>query len=259
MAKNEVNMYEFGSYIAEIYDQSETYTDDVDLILKLIGDRSNLTILEPFCGTGRIAVPLSNAGHIITGFDSSPAMLERAEQKIGHESKLELVLKNAVDDEWGTGYDLVILGANCFYELAVPEEQEMMIRKAANCLKPKGYLFIDSNFMEGVLDEGWKQKGLRRKSLCGIAEDGSDVVTEMEIVDFDEKSKTTVFRRYITVTGKDGQMMTKEFIQQKHPVSNTELESWLEMYGLKVIEHFGDRSGKPFTKESNRTIFWVQK
>lgn len=159
MAVNEVNMYEFGYYIADIYDKSETYTDDVELIIKLIGDRNNLKILEPFCGTGRIAIPLSETGHQVTGFDSSGAMLQRAKEKAGSSNDLKLELKNAVDDEWGRGYDLVILGANCFYELAVQEEQELLIRRASDCLNSGGYLFIDSNFMDGTLEAGWKAVG----------------------------------------------------------------------------------------------------
>ncbi len=259
MAVNEVNMYEFGSYIADIYDQSETYADDVDLITKLIGNRKSLKILEPFCGTGRIAILLSDAGHHVTGFDNSPAMLRRAKEKYGNSEDLKLELKNVIDDEWGRGYDLVILGANCFYELAVPEEQELLIRKATQSLKSNGYLFIDSNFMEGALESDWKTIGQKRRSLCGIAEDGSEVITEMEIESFDEENKTTVFRRFITVYKPNGQVLKKQFRQQKHPVSNSELCNWIERHGFKVIEHFGDRLGAPFTEESNRSIYWLKK
>ena len=34
-----MNMYDVGRHIAEIYDQQERYTDDVELIRKLIGAR----------------------------------------------------------------------------------------------------------------------------------------------------------------------------------------------------------------------------
>jgi hypothetical protein len=57
-------MYDVEPHVAGIYDQSETYTDDVKLIRCLIGERGPWRILEPFCGTGRILIPLAaDAAH----------------------------------------------------------------------------------------------------------------------------------------------------------------------------------------------------
>lgn len=54
-------MYDITPHIAEIYDQTVNQYDDVQLIQKLIGDSSQLRILEAFCGTGRILIPLAIA------------------------------------------------------------------------------------------------------------------------------------------------------------------------------------------------------
>jgi SAM-dependent methyltransferase len=56
--------------LAELYDRHETYTNDVELIRRLIGGRGPLNILECFCGTGRIALPLAQDGHRVTGIDA---------------------------------------------------------------------------------------------------------------------------------------------------------------------------------------------
>ena len=50
---------------------------DLDLYLAL-ADRTGGPILELAVGTGRLAVPLAEAGHEVTGVDLDPAMLERA-------------------------------------------------------------------------------------------------------------------------------------------------------------------------------------
>ena len=55
-------MYDVEPHIAEIYDQSETYTDDVELVRNLVDRQGFLRILEPFCGTGRILIPLALDG-----------------------------------------------------------------------------------------------------------------------------------------------------------------------------------------------------
>ena len=60
--------------LAELYDLSETYTDDIRLLRSLIGDTGPLKILECFSGTGRILIPLVQDGHAVTGIEISEAM-----------------------------------------------------------------------------------------------------------------------------------------------------------------------------------------
>jgi SAM-dependent methyltransferase len=154
MFRNTTNMYDIEAPITEIYDQKENNTDDVELIRKLIGDQDSLNILEPFCGTWRILIPLALDGHSIVGIDSARGMLERARYKIKQLSEavrrnITLTEADVVGEGWPTDFDLVILGGNCFYELATPEEQERCIIKAANSLKPGGHVYIDNDHMEG--------------------------------------------------------------------------------------------------------------
>ena len=78
MSINRTNTYSLDAHVAEIYDGVETQTDDVKLIRRLIAGRGRLRILEPFCGTGRILIPLASDGHEIVGFDQSAPMLDRA-------------------------------------------------------------------------------------------------------------------------------------------------------------------------------------
>ena len=87
-------MYDIVPYIAEIYDELENYTDDVELIRSLIQNRGPLKILEPFCGTRRILIPLAQNGHTLTGMDVSPGMLGRARNKL---ATLDREVQNRVD------------------------------------------------------------------------------------------------------------------------------------------------------------------
>lgn len=75
-------MYDVTPPIAEIYDQVETNTDDVELIQHLMEGLGPLHILKPFCETGRILIPLTLAGHTLVGLDKATGMLSRAKTKI---------------------------------------------------------------------------------------------------------------------------------------------------------------------------------
>src|SRR3954451_18891542 len=62
---------------------------DVDLYLAL-ASRAGGPIVELAVGSGRIAVPLAEAGHEVVGIDLDPAMLDRARRR-SRTARLELV------------------------------------------------------------------------------------------------------------------------------------------------------------------------
>jgi hypothetical protein len=51
----------------------------------------------------------------------------------------------------------------------------------------------------------------------------------------------------------------KEYIQQKHPVSAVEVQTWLEAHGFAIEQLYGDRAGNPYTEISQRAIFWARR
>ena len=66
-------------WYADVYEQFENQTNDVDFLLKVLSENTNTpqNILEVACGGGRICVPLAQAGHTVTGFDKDEHMLLR--------------------------------------------------------------------------------------------------------------------------------------------------------------------------------------
>jgi SAM-dependent methyltransferase len=255
-------MYDVTPHVAEIYDQSETYTDDVELIQNLIQGSGGLRILEPFCGTGRILIPLALAGHTMIGLDNATGMLLRASQKIQNldkdiQGEISLIKADVVDAIWPKNFDLVILGGNCFYELSGPDEQEKCIMNAASALKPGGYLYVDNNHMEGELDPSWQIPGMRAGFPTGVCSDGTSVESWTETIWFDIPNRLAKFRRLTKVNFPDGSSIEQEYFQQKHPVSTAEVQSWLETHGFLIEQLYGDRNGIPYSNESSRAIFWA--
>jgi SAM-dependent methyltransferase len=264
MSINLKNIYDLDNHIAEIYDQQETNTDDVDLIRRFIHKHGLIRILEPFCGTGRILIPLAIDGHNLLGLDQSKGMLRQAQNKISQlpteiQTRIKFIEADVTTGEWPGGFDLVILGGNCFYELAMPEEQEACIVKAASALNTGGYIFLDNNHMEGELDESWQDLGIVKKSLSGLCTDGTKVECTMETIWYDVSKRLARFRRRAIIQYPKGQTMASASIQQKHPVSAAEVQRWLEIHGFKIEHKSGDRKGSPFTSSSSRAIFWARK
>ena len=57
------------------------YSRDLPLYLALASNVKS-PILEIGCGSGRVLVPLLQAGHLVTGVDISEEMLQLAEEKL---------------------------------------------------------------------------------------------------------------------------------------------------------------------------------
>ncbi len=91
--------------LARLYDLDlQDDPGDLDLWTALAAEAGG-PILELMAGSGRIAVPLAEEGHVVTAVDLDPSMLARARRRAeaaGVEDRLELVLADVVGLALGT-------------------------------------------------------------------------------------------------------------------------------------------------------------
>src|SRR5690554_5300428 len=107
--------------IAEYYDPEYAANDmlqrDVPFLLEHLPARSQ-RILEIAVGTGRVAIPLAQAGHRVVGIDYAREMLEIARRKrdaVGlRERELELIEANVLDFDLGRKFDVACILFNTF-------------------------------------------------------------------------------------------------------------------------------------------------
>lgn len=255
--------YDVDRYVVEIYDKTETQTEDVALIRQLLSGRGRLRILELFCGNGRILIPLAEDGHLLVGLDKSVPMLASAREKIKRfpmdvQERITLTHADVTKDCWPEHFDVVILGGNCFYELATSEAQEGCIRSAAASLKQGGYLYLDNDHMEGDLAEDWRRFGVNESRFpTGMCSDGTQVKGTTETIWFDTPGRLVRFHRTVEITTPDGKITKKEWVEQKHPPSTVEMRMWLHKYGFVTENLWGDRRQGSYTDRSGRAIFWA--
>lgn len=98
-------------------------------------------VLEVGCGTGRLMVPLVEAGIKTTGIDTSSAMLSLARRKVGDQAQL-------IEGDMRTvtlpdHYALVIISINTFMHLLTTADQLAALANLARHLAPGGRLIID--------------------------------------------------------------------------------------------------------------------
>jgi SAM-dependent methyltransferase len=248
--------------LAELYDRFEAFEDDLSLLRSLIGSRQRLSILECFSGTGRILIPLAKDGHAVTGIELAWAMHQRAARKLkllptDVRSRARLEVRDALDGGWGSGYDLVILGANALYELPSASTQEQCIRLAAAALRLNGHVFVDNDDYKGDWERG--PFGQQRIIFEGTGSDGTFGRFTLRHLRFDKEAQVLEVQRSWYKRDPSGTEEEQKYVGRKHPVRAQEVRDWLRTHGFRVLEQFGNREGVAYTPSCDRAIFWAQK
>ncbi len=123
---------------------------DVDLYLALAA-RTGGPILEIASGSGRIAIPLAEAGYEVTAVDLDPAMLGRAGKAVeGADSavraRLTLVEADLVGLRLpgGARFRLAVMALNSILLLATRDRQLDALQTMARHLEPGGLAVVDA-------------------------------------------------------------------------------------------------------------------
>lgn len=98
--------------------------------------------LELAIGTGRLAIPLSEAGVDVTGIELSTAMLARLREK-ADETEIPVVAGDMTTAVAGEGFALVYLAFNTLANLLTQEDQVRCFRNAARHLTPGGCFAVE--------------------------------------------------------------------------------------------------------------------
>lgn len=247
-------------WFADLYDQEETYTMDVALLLDLLGLDPKY-VLEPCCGTGRILLPLAQTGHTVTGFDAQEAMLSRLSAKAEGVPRLSYRKMDAITGDWGYGFDAVVLAGNIIIniesDMNYKQAQETFIQKAAACLRPGGYLYLDFDLharplevftlkKERVIFQGTDGTGISGK--CVALEGGYDSDTQM-----------CWGKGIKELTLPNGEKIVENLQSSKHIPTLDDVTGWLHAYGFEILTAYGDYEKNPIGPDTHKAILYAKK
>jgi len=258
-------------WVADIYDQNETGTEDVEFLLSVIGPEPK-RILEVACGSGRILVPLAKAGHTVTGIDADECMLAKIPAKAKGKgncdclANIEWRAADAVHDDWGAGYDTVVLAGNILYNIVsdmdYAQAQALFIHKAAAALKPGGCVYID--YQPGNCYPARPRKSPPKSRGERVVWEGTDSAGNfgrMILLDnaYDKKTRLSAFTRRFELTLPSGETIRQDIPCVKHFASLGQLHGWLAEAGLAVEREYGDYRRSPIGRKTCRAIILARK
>lgn len=239
--------------IVDLYDlEHADYIEDVELLLEL-ADLGEGPILELGCGTGRVLLPLAEAGYEVTGVDSSQPMLDVAASR-SHQAGLPVSLVNGdmsrIAAIPGGPFGMVIASLNSIMHLDAPG-QRSMVTSAHGALAPGGRLVIDAlnpsvaqlnHLLNTIHHEGsWQLENGSPVDKWGHRRPGM----EPQVID------TLIWYDRVAPDGTLYRTRTRFDLRYVH---QSELALILEIAGFRHVDWYGSYELDPWEPDSDRII-----
>ncbi len=246
---------------AQFYDADyRRYTDDLEAILDLAAECGD-PILELGCGTGRVLVPLADAGHTITGIDISPALLDIARQKsqiANCESRMSLIKADLrTFDLPQKNFAFAFCTSNTLMHLPTQADQLALLRNAHRHLQLNGLLLID-------LFNPDLPRLLAVNGVQELADQWEDETSGAQVfkwcvrrVDWAEQIQETLF--IYEELFPDGAVRRTPCPFPLRFLWRSEAELLLEKAGFTVEDVWGDFDGNPYDMSSEHLILLARK
>ncbi len=247
-------------WYADIYEKQVIQAEEVNLISSLAGKKPK-KILEVACGGGRITVPLAKAGHNVTGFDYDEYMLGKIQAKAAGLTNINFYRADAVGEDWGKNFDIVILAGNILLnivsELPYEQAQELFIKKASECVKQDAYLYLDFD----CFDRPKQTSENKEEWVCFEGTDDIGTYGKYIVISGDYNNETHIdssSRRY-EITPHGGEKFTYVMNVVKHFPTYLQVKGWLDRYGWEIVNLYGDYDKSPMSNSTYRAIIWAKK
>jgi SAM-dependent methyltransferase len=229
----------YGEGIADVYDEWFGGVGDVaatvSFLDSLVPHRQG-RFLELAAGTGRLAIPLADLGHDVTGIDVSTAMLDRL-HAADPGRRVRTIHGDMVDDLPAGPFDVVFVAFNSLFMLTDPSRQAACFVAVAARLAPAGAFVVDA-FVPWEPPRGGPHFDVR-----ALAADR--VVLDFTVTD---AIAQTVAGHYVELIDGEAVRLRPHELRWSRVA---ELDQWAAAAGLAVGERYGDVARADFTDDSS--------
>jgi SAM-dependent methyltransferase len=128
----------------DIYDTFVRPPEDTPVTVdRLLDIAPGPAALELGVGTGRVALPLAQAGLEVTGVDLSPGLLSQLARK-DEQTLVAVVQADIVDVDPGRSFDMIYAVFNTFCSLLTQERQVRCLTNAVQYLQESGIIVLET-------------------------------------------------------------------------------------------------------------------
>lgn len=205
-------------------------------------------VLEIGCGTGRVSIPLAEAGFSVVGIDLSTSMLAQARRK---SDRVEWIQKDIRTFNLDRKFACILAPyyvINYLYEL---KDIEAVLRNCKAHLKPNGKLILD---LVHLPPQFWRELFEQEGAIETIREFAEPKTQQKIIVRFGEEYdfKEQIHSELISYHFSNGKVMSDRLDHRIY--FPKEIETILKYNGFHIKRCFGNYDSTPFTVDSLRHI-----
>lgn len=231
---------------------------DVDFYLRRARIHGS-PILELGAGSGRLLLPLADAGFEVVGVDLSRPMLERAAAKLAERPDLRgrvtLIESSMADFHVEKDFALAIIAARSFQHVTDPLEQRATLERVRRHMLPGGVLILDlfdPNFE--LLFAAPRHAPPPRKAID--PQTGNTVHRTVVARQCDPFAQTITETLLFVETDAAGATVAEEETSWTLRWSQRQETAWLlELCGFAPVELFSDFEGSP--PACGREQLWI--
>ncbi len=241
--------------IAPFYDiEHAHFAEDLDMYQNF-AEASSGAILELACGSGRVLLPLAQAGYEVVGVDTSAPMLALAQQTLqeaGSPLRYELIQQDMATMRLGRKFRMAFIALGSFAHVITRKEQQQALANIRTHISTGGLFILDisnadARYMEDLggqmLHQGsWKHEdGTMLTHFVSPATSTEKHLLELTHFYDQHKQGGTVQRTTVTT--------------HLYLFNRGEMELLLEQASFVVKDVYGDYDLGPCLLDSPRMIF----
>ncbi len=243
--------------VAPLYDAYVTATFDLPFFLREATAAPG-EVLELMCGTGRVSVPLVEAGVRLTCVDGSAEMLVRLREKLAERGHSATIVHSDVRRlNLGKQFDLVIIPFHSFAELVSPDDQRDVLTRIHRHLRTGGRCICALH-----------NPAVRRQTadgqlrLLGRFPPAGQQATLLVwgLATYDPATRVIAGAQFYEEYDADGMLRRKRLLDIRFAlIEHEQFEAQATSAGLRVAALYGDYDYAPFEESSPYMIFVLEK
>ena len=234
----------FGAEESRRYDATDTRGDEAETVAFLAPLAAGRDALEFAIGTGRIALPLTEAGVRVDGIEQSPYMVDRLREKPGG-TAIQVTLGDMSAVGTGRRYGLVYLVYNTIGNVITQDGQVRCFANAARHLAGDGVFVLECRMPSAPARPGHQFVEAREITVGRVVLEAGRYDPVTQVLD-----QTHI---HIGASG-----------IELHPLSlrlafPPEFDLMARLAGLRLRDRWGGWTGEPFTPASWRHVSVYQR